>query len=58
MTMTEQLTEIRKKYPEAWAYFKAMMKYREEKGYNDALSLPLPKFDENDEWIKGVADDD
>jgi hypothetical protein len=44
--------EIKAKYPEAWAYFKALMKYREEKGFNEALAPSLPRFDDNDEWIK------
>ena len=58
MTMTEQLTEIKAKYPEAWGYIKEMLDYREGKGYNEALSLPLPQFDDNDELIKGGLDDD
>jgi hypothetical protein len=44
--------EIKAKYPEAWAYIKEMLDYRELKGEQEALAPSLPRFDDNDEWIK------
>jgi hypothetical protein len=52
MTVAEQIAEIMVKYPEAWAYIETMMDVREKKGEHDILYLSLPKFDDNDEWIK------
>lgn len=53
MTVPEQIVEIRAKYPEAWAYIKEMLDYRELKGAQEALAPSLPKFDDNDEMISG-----
>lgn len=53
VTITEQITEIKAKYPEAWEYIKEMLDYRESKGEQEALAPELPRFDDNDELIGG-----
>ena len=53
MTITEQITEIKAKYPEAWEYIKEMLDYRESIGEQEALAPELPRFDDNDELIGG-----
>ncbi len=58
MTVTEQIAEIKVKYPEAWAYIEEMLDNKRLEGEREAFSPALPRFDDNDEWIKGVADDD
>ena len=51
MTVTEQIAEIKVKYPEAWAYIKEMLDYRRLEGEQKAYAPILPKFDDNDELI-------
>ena len=53
MTIAEELSCIKREYPEAWEYIKEMMDYRELKGAQEALAPSLPKFDDNDELIGG-----
>lgn len=53
MTITEQITEIKRNYPEAWAYIKEMLDYREHLGMEEELRAEPPKFDDNDEMISG-----
>jgi hypothetical protein len=48
------LSEIRRKYPEAWGYIEEMMEYKKMEGEQEANSpLKLPHFDDNDEMIWG-----
>jgi hypothetical protein len=53
MTITEQIAKIKVKYPEAWAYIKEMLDYREQLGMEEELRAEPPKFDDNDEMISG-----
>jgi hypothetical protein len=53
MTVVEQITEIKRNYPEAWAYIKEMLDYREQLGIEEELRAKPPKFDDNDEMISG-----
>jgi hypothetical protein len=53
MTLTEQIAEIKTKYPDAWAYIKEIMDYREQEGEQEGLSPSLPQFDDNDDLIGG-----
>jgi hypothetical protein len=53
-SIAEQLSEIRRKYPEAWGYIEEMMEYKKMEGEQEANSpLKLPHFDDNDEMIWG-----
>lgn len=51
MTITEQIAEIKVKYPEAWAYIEEMLDNKRLEGEREAFSLALPRFDDNDELI-------
>jgi hypothetical protein len=53
MTITEQIAEIKRNYPEAWNYIKEMLDYREQLGMEEELRAEPPKFDDNDEMISG-----
>jgi hypothetical protein len=53
MTITEQIAEIKRNYPEAWNYIKEMLDYREQLGMEEELRAEPPKFDDNDEMIGG-----
>ena len=56
MTVTEQIAEIKVKYPEAWKYFQQQIELSREQGreegMREAYENTLPKFDDNDEWVK------
>jgi hypothetical protein len=52
MTVTEQIAEIKVKYPEAWKYFQQQIELSREQGREEDIRDTLPKFDDNDEWIK------
>lgn len=52
MSISEQLDHIRNDYPEAWAYIKEMLDYREQLGRETALTAELPKFDDNDNMVE------
>jgi hypothetical protein len=58
MTITEQIAEIKAKYPEAWAHIQEMLDNKKMEGEREAFSPAIPKFDDNDEWIKGGTDND
>lgn len=53
MTITEQIAEIKRNYPEAWAYIKEMLDYREQEGEQEGLAPSLPRYDDNDDLIGG-----
>jgi hypothetical protein len=52
VTVTEQIAEIKVKYPEAWKYFQQQIELSREQGREEDIRGTLPKFDDNDEWIK------
>jgi hypothetical protein len=52
MTVTEQIAEIKVKYPEVWKYFQQQIELSREQGREEDIRDTLPKFDDNDEWIK------
>jgi hypothetical protein len=52
MTVAEQIAEIKVKYPEAWKYFQQQIELSREQGREEDIRDTLPKFDDNDEWIK------
>jgi hypothetical protein len=52
MTVTEQIAEIKVKYPEAWKYFQQQIELSREQGREEDIRNTLPKFDDDDEWIK------
>lgn len=51
LTEIEELSEIREKYPKAWAYIMDMMEEKRREGFIEALSPSLPKYNDNDELI-------
>ena len=51
MTEIEELSEIREKYPKAWAYIMDMMEEKRREGFIEALNPSLPKYNDNDELI-------
>lgn len=52
MEIEEQLTRIKQVYPEAWKYFQQQIELSREQGREESIRDTLPKFDDNDEWIK------
>ena len=57
MTITEQIAEIKRKYPEAWEYIKEMMEYKKAEGMEEMVHPSLPVFDDNDEMISAERED-
>lgn len=58
MTITEQIAEIKAKYPEAWAHIQEMLDNKRLEGEREAFSPAIPRFNDDDEWIEGGTDND
>ena len=52
MTLPEQLSYMRANLPEAYKYFTELLEYKYQEGYEAAIHVSLPKFDDNDELIR------
>lgn len=52
MNLQEQLIYIRENFPEAYKYMLELQEIAEKRGYNQALSVELPRFDDDDNIIR------
>lgn len=44
--------ELKRKCPREWALIEQLVELSHELGVKEGHKVKLPKFDENDEWIK------